>query len=117
VRAKFRLSEPGPKDEVFTAPAAAALPDMNRAVNRQEPEKKDTADLYADQVSDAMQTVTDGLPGPVKKLVMTAGSLEEIHNSLFDLYPDMDSSEYVTVLQRALAAAELAGRHEVSNER
>ncbi|MCP4695831.1 MAG: DUF935 domain-containing protein, partial [Gammaproteobacteria bacterium] len=68
VRAKFRLSEPGPKDEVFTAPVAAALPDMNRAVNRQEPEKKDTADLYADQVSDAMQTVTDGLPGPVKKL-------------------------------------------------
>ncbi len=64
-----------------------------------------------------MQTVMDGLPEPVKKLVMTAGSLKEIHNSLFGLYPDMDSSEHVTVLQRALAAAELAGRHEVANGR
>ena len=47
---------------------------------------------------------------------MQASSLEEVRDRLLDAYPDMDVSGFAALMQRALAAAELAGRDDAAEE-
>lgn len=56
-----------------------------------------------------------GFLGPVKTLVMNAGSLEEIKNGLFAMYEGMDADRFRDLLARAMYAAELYGRISVGD--
>jgi len=79
-----------------------------------EPGAGDVADAFAEQLHTAAAAAMDGLIEPVKRLVMEATSLEDLRDRLLDLYAEMDASQLATVMQRALTAAELAGRYEAS---
>ncbi|MCC7082172.1 MAG: DUF935 family protein [Burkholderiales bacterium] len=74
----------------------------------------DVADAYTEQLHGAAAAAMDGLIAPVQRLVMEATSLEELRDRLLDLYAELDVDALATVMQRALAAAELAGRYEAS---
>ncbi len=52
----------------------------------------------------------DDLLTPVEKLLNEAASLEEFRDRLIDLYPYMDALTLGITIERALAAADLAGR-------
>ena len=71
---------------------------------------------YADQLDEVTIAAMKNLIEPVRKLVMTATSLEAIRDGLIDLYPDYDASELGNLMQSAMAAADLAGRFEVQKD-
>lgn len=73
---------------------------------------KTIAESYADQLGEAASQAMDGLIEPVRRLVATANSLEEVRDGLLALYAEMDVADLAAIMQRALAAAELAGRYE-----
>jgi len=79
-----------------------------------EPGDGDVADAYTEQLHGAAAAAMDGLIAPVQRLVMEATSLEDLRDKLLDLYAEMDVDALATVMQRALTAAELAGRYEAS---
>ncbi len=79
-----------------------------------EPGAGDVADAYTEQLHGAAAQAMDGLIEPVRRLVMEATSLEDLRDRLLDRYAEMDVAELAQVMQRALAAAELAGRYEAS---
>jgi phage gp29-like protein len=73
----------------------------------------DVADAYADRMDKEGAGLIDELIEPIRKLVQSASSLEEIRDGLIDLYPDMEAGDFAALMEQALTAAELAGRYEV----
>jgi phage gp29-like protein len=71
----------------------------------------DTVDRFSDRL--LSEAPVDDLVDPIRKLVNGAKSLQEIRDGIIGLYPDMDIIEFGNTIQRALVAAELAGRFEV----
>ncbi len=78
--------------------------------------ERDAVDGFGDQLDDAAGEVLDGMIGKVKELVESAQSFDEIRERLADLYGDLDPARLADLVQRAMAAAELAGRTEVLDE-
>lgn len=75
-----------------------------------ESDQRDPADLLADNLENRSAVALDRLMEPLKRLVETAMSLDQIRDGLDALYPDMDATEVAMLLREALAAAHLAGR-------
>lgn len=73
----------------------------------------DVADRYADRAQAQSAALLDDLLAPVRALVESASTLEEIRDGLIELYPDMDANGLGELIQQALSAAELAGRYEI----
>lgn len=101
---------PSPTPEAPENPAADAPGPTQFA----ESPRGDIADAYTEQLHGAAAAAMDGLVEPVRRLVNEATSLEDLRDRLLDLYTEMDVEALATVMQRALAAAELAGRYEAS---
>lgn len=95
-----------------TGPVAPGVTPPGNATAFAEGADKTAAETYTEQLGAASAQAMDGLLAPVKKLVMTAGSLEEIRDGLLALYGEMDVADLAVIMQRALTAAELAGRYE-----
>lgn len=76
---------------------------------------KDVPTQLADNIEARAAETIGKMLEPVRRLVMSAGSLEEIRDGLANLYPDMDTAAFSEVLQEATAAAHLAGRFEVQS--
>ena len=70
----------------------------------------------ADRLEEEAVPGWDAMMEPVRRLVETAGSLEEIRDGLVNLYEDMPSDQVAKVLQKAIATADLAGRADVSED-
>ena len=64
----------------------------------------------ADVLSNAMQPAMQSMMEQVEAIVMAAGSLEEMHESLLAAFPDLNADAMIEQLAEGLAAAELAGR-------
>lgn len=60
--------------------------------------------------------MVEGLAGPVRPIIDKASSLEEVRDRLLDAYQGMDVSGLASPMQRALAAADLAGRDDAPEE-
>lgn len=73
----------------------------------------DAADTYVERLDREARAAFEALLEPVRRLVMSAGSLADIRDGLLDIYPDMDTTAFAEVFGQALVAADLAGRHEV----
>lgn len=56
----------------------------------------------------------DGLVEPMQKLLAEVNSLEEFRDRLLDLYSEMDDAALGQTMQRAMLAADLAGRFDVN---
>lgn len=94
----------------------APVPSSPFQANFAEGDNQEPSDLLADNLETATQEILDKMMVPVRRLVMSAGSLEDIRDGLNELYPDMNEREFATVLREALAAAILSGRVETEEE-
>lgn len=74
------------------------------------------SDMMTDRLEREAEPAMDALMEPVRRLVATAGSMQEIRDGLLDLYEDMPSEQLAQVMQKAIAAAELSGRADVSED-
>lgn len=74
----------------------------------------DPAAALADRLEDEAADALEGLLDPVRALVENATSLDEIRDGLLERYRDMDRAALGMLVQRALAAAELAGRYDAA---
>lgn len=77
----------------------------------------DVADGFSNRLKREARPVFNELMKPVEELVQNAESLEQLLEDLLALENQLDVDEYTELLQHALAAADLAGRFEVSEGR
>ena len=77
---------------------------------------QDRADVIAGRLDTEAGPLTDAMLAPVRDLVAGAASITEIRDGMFDLYPDLPSGDLATLMQQAMAAAELAGRSDLLDE-
>ena len=68
----------------------------------------------ADRLEREAEPAMAALMEPVRRLVENAGSMQEIRDGLLNLYEEMPSEQLAQVMQKAIAAAELSGRADVS---
>lgn len=128
---KLRIPEPEGDEAVLTAAAPsprglpAALSDrrgalppapaLPRAAARSAPDDGLVGDWAARLEREGAEAF-DNLLAPVRSLLDSVGSLEELRERLADVYDDMPEEQLGALLQRALAAAELAGRDDVAEQ-
>lgn len=74
------------------------------------------ATTLTDQLDDRLQSATDIWINRIRDLVMNAESLEAIRDGLSELLPNMNITEYSTMMTEALRLAELNGRSEIMDE-
>lgn len=96
--------------KTVTMPPAQAA---NAAAFAEAAEPTDTATTLATQLDKAMQPVMTRWVGVLGDLVKNAGSLDELRDGVLSLQKDMPLDDYATVMSQALAAAALAGRHDI----
>ena len=56
--------------------------------------------------------MVDAFVDKIRAAIDAAGSLTEARDKILEAFPDLDDAAFAAVMQRALAAAELAGRFE-----
>ena len=68
------------------------------------------------QLANHIERATSPWFAQIRKLVESAGSLEEIRDGLEQLTPNMTLDQFALAMGDAMLAARLAGRHEVLQE-
>ena len=131
IRDRLNLPDPDPNAKpedllgprATAAPAAAVganhhspnCPHCATALNQEGAAAPDLADDFAYRLGNEAAKAMDAMIDQVRDLVMTAGSLEEIRDQLFALYPGMNSAALGELLATALTCANMAGRAEVAD--
>jgi phage gp29-like protein len=78
----------------------------------------DPADMISDRLGAESMAVTDAaFMAPIKRLVESANSLEEIRDGILNIYADLDPAELGELIARAMASADLAGRYEARSSK
>ena len=80
--------------------------------NLREGDPRDLADDQTDRLESDADAAGDRLIEPIRRLVESAATMEEIRDGLDKLYPDIDDTVLAALLREALAAAILGGRYE-----
>jgi len=75
----------------------------------------DAADIIAEKLGQQALPPGDALIAPLKRLIEKAETLEELRDSIIDLYGDMDPADLGAVISRAMTLADASGRYEVRN--
>lgn len=92
--------------------AAAAL---KRKIVLADKTQTDPLDGWTDKaIDEAGETLGDWLD-PIRKVILSGGSLEEIRSGLLEAYPQLKPREMGNLMQKAFALSELLGRSEVKN--
>lgn len=138
IRDKWGLPDPGKGEDVEllgmpAAPAPPALPGIpvqdspgstaqarqcpNCSSHARGPASRDQVDDLTDHLEAQQAEVVGRMLEPVRRLVMSAQSMEEIRDGLLDLYPQMDSEAFAHMFSEALTASVLLGRVEVGRGR
>lgn len=128
VHEKAGIPEPDEGEETL----GGATPDVAVATPNVAPEKTkaalaallsappapsaDSVDLMTERLAQAAEPAMRDWLDTIKAMLDSADSLEEFRERLLAAYPDLDSGGMVAVMQAAFAAAELAGRYEVTRE-
>jgi phage gp29-like protein len=76
----------------------------------QAPADNDAADLIADKLGQDAIGATDAFIATLNELVDGAASLEELRDSIIDLYGNMPPADLGNVISRAMMIADLSGR-------
>ncbi|GFO67891.1 hypothetical protein GMLC_14700 [Geomonas limicola] len=92
-----------------------SCPNCATALNQAGADQPDAADVFAARMSQEAGAAMDAMIDKVRELIMTAGSLQEARDQLFDLFPKMDSATLGNLMMQALTSANLAGRAEVAD--
>jgi phage gp29-like protein len=115
---KFGIPEPEEGEEILVPPGIApAVPEAGTALKA----LKDTpppsrvkaqaaVDALADRAREQAAAAMAALLEPLRELIESGASLEEIRDRLPEIYPDMDTSELEDLVARAMFVADLFGR-------
>lgn len=117
VHEKLRIPMPKEGEAVLVGAVSAPedpAPAAARAALRARADR-DVADDFAEQLDERAREAIDALLAPVRGLVMSATSIEDLRAGLLDLYPGMSTEAFARVLEQSLLAADLAGRFEISD--
>lgn len=102
-----------------SAPFEEGLPGTP-PINPEEPtrefaagEERDTVDRQSARLDEETAAALDKMIDQVRDVIDNAQSLEEVRDRLATIAPDLDEVQFAEAMQRALAAAVLAGRYEV----
>ncbi len=74
----------------------------------------DAADRYAARADKESAAAMDSLLSPVRDLLDSVDTMEAFRDGLIELYPDMQPDAIGNIMEKALTAADLAGRHEIT---
>lgn len=116
---KLNIPEPDEDEEILERQQQAPLAPLrrqSRAALRLDVDGPDVADDYTEQLDEAAAVIMTGMIEPVRRLVMEAESLEALRDGIIDLFEQGQVDDLAGVLQRAFAAADLAGRFEVDQD-
>jgi len=116
VSERFGIPMPKEGETVLERPtsvfAAKHIPVVAKS-RRFSPEQEEVEGLVATTQKQA-ENALSGLLGPVKALVMKAGSLEELRDGIVEAYAGMDPAELEELIAQAMFVAELYGRATVA---
>ncbi len=113
---KFGIPEPEPGEELLVPAMASPVPGLAMKAF------KDTApapppanpqaevDALADRAREQAAAAIDTLTAPLRELIESGASLEEIRDRLAEIYSEMDTSELEELIARAVFVADLFGR-------
>jgi phage gp29-like protein len=90
-------------------PAAAAARFAEAARRGPSP----TPAAFAERLGAEAQPSVETMAKTIRDLLGRCSSLEEARDRVIELYPDLDARHFAEVMTEAVAAADLAGRHEV----
>jgi phage gp29-like protein len=81
------------------------------AEGRPQPPKRaqDAIDLFGAQLADRAGPLVDGWVAQIQGRLNSAASLPEFAETLYGLFPDMPSEDFVALMETAMAAARVAG--------
>jgi len=108
----------GPDYELAPAPQQAVQPfvsDNLSSTQFAEGDGRDIVDAQADNFDVVSADPFAKIMEPIRRLVETATSLQDIRDGLVALYPDMDDAGFARLLQEAMTAANLAGRADIKD--
>ena len=73
--------------------------------------------MISDRLGAESMAVTDAaFMAPIKRLVESANSLEEIRDGILNIYADLDPAELGELIARGMMIAEAAGRMDIKTE-
>lgn len=115
IRKQFKIPEPKDGEETVgrRAPETAILASTKAKVGKAVSGARDSLEPYTQKAVSEAGPLLEGLLQPVRELVMSASSLEEVRDKLLDMYADLDPLELGNLMEQALSLAELLGRFEV----
>ena len=122
VSERFGVPLPDPKDrDDFTLPpVTGAAPFSMRRVSaknrRFSPEQEAIEGLVARTGKEAPGAIL-GVLEPIRELIMTAGSLTEIRDKIYETYSEMDPRALDDLVARAIYTADLYGRMTVEEKK
>lgn len=117
IRDKWGLPDPDPNGELLGAPAAAATPALNRALNDRQPAAAPPNDPTApmvERLGAEADPLIEALMAPIRELLAESGDLVEFRDKLLALYPQLDGAPLAALMGQAMAVADAAGRLEVA---
>lgn len=100
-----------PPSPLFTKEGETGKKMANKEIGAEKP--KDTMDHFTDRLM--LEADLDPMILPIEKLLGEVGSLEEFRDRLLNDYKGAEPVELGNLIQRALGAAELAGRFEAQS--
>jgi phage gp29-like protein len=112
----YGYPEPEEGEDVWTGDLKSEISNLRPSGGEFVEAKDDPIAGITDSLERETEKFTDGLVQPVRDLVDHAETLEELRDGIMKLYADLDVSDLGAIMQRAFAAAELAGRYEVKGE-
>jgi phage gp29-like protein len=101
------------------APGSAGFqPAAARAAlkSARDPDDPDTPDRLADNLERAAAEINDQMVEQVRRVVMTAPTLEAARGRLYDLYKELPAAELAALMAQAQAVSDLAGRAEIEED-
>jgi phage gp29-like protein len=135
VRERLSIPDPEPDDELLAPPAApeppddgdgetvppgrgkkkkpgAQPPDDQRAQNRRGPIET-VPENQVDRAAKDGDPIVRGWVRSIRGVLEQSTSLEDFRDRLLELYPDLPTRAFGELMQEALVAAALAGRHDI----
>lgn len=81
-----------------------------------DPEQMELEELADDSLSPAAE-IMKRLDAPVRKLIASASSLDELRDTIFEIYAGMDKTDFEALLRDVIATAALAGAADAGKNR
>ncbi len=118
VRDKIGLADPGPQDQLLTAPVGKVPTIIAPSLQSALPPPP-AASAPADQIADRMvQDTAGGIQGWLVKLsqmMSAASSLPELREMIANAYPELDTAPIADTLAQGFVAAQAAGMSDVED--